>query len=181
MSFLKPVSLALLAAAISACSLQPAAQSAKAPELNNEDWYQVRTETQVFVFDDFAVFDQFLSSNQAPVLRKLEEKDPAGQEIILALRAEDQGKSLEQIAAYRFLKVSQVPAHPFYGEVRQDGKIFVFKRYGDMKDMIQLGEPTFRYTDIGGGPEGSTVTYALGKEEGRPDATIAQFKKKHLM
>lgn len=181
MSFLKPVSLALLAAAISACAGQPVGQQAKAPELNNEDWYQVRTETQVFVFDDFKVFDEFLTTNQAPVLRKLADKDPAGQEIILALRAEDQGKPLEQIAAYRFLKVAQVPAHPFYGEVRQEGKVYVFKRYGDMKDMIQLGEPIFRYTDIGGGPDGVSVTYGLGKEEGRPDATIEQFKKNHMM
>ena len=104
MSFLKPVSFALLAAAVSACSSQVPVAS-KAPALNNEDWYQVRTETQVYVFDDYQVFKNFLSTEKAPVLRKLEEKDPAGQELILALRAEDQGKPLEQIAAYQFLKV----------------------------------------------------------------------------
>ena len=179
MSFLKPVSFALLAAAVSACSSQVPVAS-KAPALNNEDWYQVRTETQVFVFDDYQVFKNFLSTEKAPVLRTLEEKDPAGQEVILALRAEDQGKPLEQIAAYQFLKVALVPAHPFYGEVRQEGRIYVFKRYGDMRDMVQLGEPIFRYTDIGGGPDGVSVTYGLQKEEGRPDATIAQFKKNHM-
>lgn len=179
MSFLKPVSFALLAVAVSACSSQVPVAS-KAPALNNEDWYQVRTETQVFVFDDYQVFKNFLSTEKAPVLRKLEEKDPAGQEVILALRAEDQGKPLEQIAAYQFLKVALVPAHPFYGEVRQEGRIYVFKRYGDMRDMVQLGEPIFRYTDIGGGPDGVSVTYGLQKEEGRPDATIAQFKKNHM-
>ncbi len=180
MSILKPLSAALLAAALAACAAPQ--QASKSEPLNNEDWYQVRTETQVFVFDDFQVFKDYLATGNAPVMRTLEEKDPvSGQEVVLALRAEDQGKALDKIAAYRFLKMSQVPAHPFYGEVRQDGNIYVFKRYGDMIDMIKLGEPIFRYSDIGGGPEGKTVTYGLMKEEGRPDSTIAQFKKNHLM
>ena len=122
-----------------------------------------------------------LASGQAPSMRTLEEKDANGLEVVLALRAEDQGKPLDKIAAYRFFKVAQVPAHPFYGEVRQDGSIYVFKRYGDMQDMVKLGEPIFRYTDIGSGPNGQTVTYGLQKEEGRPDATIAQFKKNHML
>ncbi|WJN58137.1 hypothetical protein [Pseudomonas sp. SO81] len=179
MSILKPLSIAMLAATLAACAAPM--QASKPEPLNNEDWYQVRSETQVFVFDDYQVFKDFLVTGQAPVLRPLEEKDPAGQEVILALRAEDQGKALDKIAAYRFFKVAQVPADPFYGEVRQDGSIYVFKRYGDMQDMIKLGEPIFRYTDIGGGPEGKTVTYGLQKEEGRPEATIQQFKKNHML
>jgi hypothetical protein len=180
MSILKPLSFAVLAATLAACATPM--QTSKPEPLNNEDWYQVRSETQVILFDDLQVFKDYLATGQAPSMRTLEEKDPAGgQEVILALRAEDQGKALDKIAAYRFFKVAQVPAHPFYGEVRQDGSVYVFKRYGDMQDMIKLGEPIFRYTDIGGGPEGKTVTYGLQKEEGRPEATISQFKKNHML
>jgi len=179
MSILKPLSAAMLAATLAACA---APMSVSKPEpLNNEDWYQVRSETQVILFDDLQVFKDYLASGQAPSMRTLEEKDANGLEVVLALRAEDQGKPLDKIAAYRFFKVAQVPAHPFYGEVRQDGSIFVFKRYCDMQDMIKLGEPIFRYTDIGSGPNGQTVTYGLQKEEGRPEATIAQFKKNHML
>ncbi|MDD0844203.1 hypothetical protein [Pseudomonas sp. Gutcm_11s] len=180
MSLLKPLSAALMAATLAACA---APQSASKPEpLNNEDWYQVRSETQVILFDDLQVFKDYVATGKAPSMRTLEEKDPAGgQEVILALRAEDQGKSLDKISAYRFFKVAQVPGHPFYGEVRQDGSVYVFKRYGDMQDMLKLGEPIFRYTDIGGGPDGMTVTYGLQKEEGRPESTIAQFKKNHSL
>jgi hypothetical protein len=179
MSILKPLSVAMLAATLAACA---APMSVSKPEpLNNEDWYQVRSETQVILFDDLQVFKDYLASGQAPSMRTLEEKDANGLEVVLALRAEDQGKPLDKIAAYRFFKVAQVPAHPFYGEVRQDGSIYVFKRYGDMQDMVKLGEPIFRYTDIGSGPNGQTVTYGLQKEEGRPDATIAQFKKNHML
>ena len=178
MSILKPLSVAMLAATLAACA---APMSVSKPEpLNNEDWYQIRSETQVILFDDLQVFKDYLASGQAPSMRTLEEKDANGLEVVLALRAEDQGKPLDKIAAYRFFKVAQVPAHPFYGEVRQDGSIYVFKRYGDMQDMVKLGEPIFRYTDIGGGPDGVSVTYGLQKEEGRPDATIAQFKKNHM-
>ena len=179
MSILKPLSVAMLAATLAACA---APMSASKPEpLNNEDWYQVRSETQVILFDDLQVFKDYLASGQAPSMRTLEEKDANGLEVVLALRAEDQGKPLDKIAAYRFFKVAQVPAHPFYGEVRQDGSIYVFKRYGDMQDMVKLGEPIFRYTDIGSGPNGQTVTYGLQKEEGRPDATIAPFKMNHML
>ncbi len=179
MSILKPLSAAMLAATLAACA---APMSVSKPEpLNNEDWYQIRSETQVILFDDLQVFKDHLASGQAPSMRTLEEKDANGLEVVLALRAEDHGKALDKIAAYRFFKVAQVPAHPFYGEVRQDGSIYVFKRYGDMQDMVKLGEPIFRYTDIGSGPNGQTVTYGLQKEEGRPDATIAQFKKNHML
>ena len=180
MPILKPLSLVVLAAALAACA---APMSAPKPEaLNNEDWYQVRDEHQVILFDDFQVFKDYLATGQAPSMRTLEEKDlVGGQKVILALRAEDQGKALDKIAAYNFYKFSLVPAHPFYGEVRQEGSVYVFKRYGDMQDMVKLGEPIFRYTDIGGGPEGKSVTYGLQKEEGRPDSTIAQFKKNHML
>ena len=171
MSILKPLSVAMLAATLAACA---APMSASKPEpLNNEDWYQVRSETQVILFDDLQVFKDYLASGQAPSMRTLEDKDANGLEVVLALRAEDQGKPLDKIAAYRFFKVAQVPAHPFYGEVRQDGSIYVFKRYGDMQDMVKLGEPIFRYTDIGSGPNGQTVTYGelarqLAEKQGRP-------------
>ncbi|MEK1904847.1 MAG: hypothetical protein AAAB13_03640 [Pseudomonas sp.] len=179
MSLLKPLSFAILAATLAGCAAPM--QAAKPVALNNEDWYQVRTETQVLVFDDYQVFKDYLATGKAPVMRTLEEKAATGQEQILVLRAEDEGKALDKISAYRFLKVAQPPASPFYGEVRQDGAIYVFKRYGDMVDMIKLGEPTFRYTDIGGGPDGKTVIYGLQKEEGRPEATIQQFKKNHML
>lgn len=184
MDFLKPVSIALLAAAIAACSSNAptnSASSAKAAEaaLNNEDWYQVRTENELYLFDDYAVFREFLSSGKAPYLKDLEKKDQYGQSLILALRAEDQGKALKDISAYRFLEVSQPPAGKFYGEIRQDGIIYVFSRYGDMVDMNKIGEPIFSHTEIGGGPNGERVSFVLMKEEKKPEAQIALFQSKY--
>ena len=63
MSILKPLSAAMLAATLAACA---APMSVSQPEpLNNEDWYQVRSETQVILFDDLQVFKDYLASGQA--------------------------------------------------------------------------------------------------------------------
>ncbi len=182
--YIKPVAIALLAAAVSACaSTAPtsAKPAGKAPDvaLNNTDWYQVRTQSEVYVFDDYAVFSQFLQTGQAPVLKPLEKKDNFGRSLILGLKAEDQNLALKDVAAARFLDVSLVPGNPFYGEIRKDGIIYVFSRYGDMMDMYKTGEPTFSYTEIGGGPKGERVVYGLMKEEKRPEKQIAQFHKKY--
>lgn len=179
-SMFKPVSIALLAAAMAACSAHAPAPVAKAEaSLNNEDWYQVRTEENLYLFDDATVFRDFLVSGKAPYLKDLQEKDKFGQAIVLALRAEDQGKELNQIAAYQFLKQSLPPAGNFYGEIRQDGIIFVAKRYGDMIDVNNLGEPIFRHTEVASGPNSERVVYLLQKEEKKPVDLIKQFQVKN--
>ncbi|UUY08180.1 hypothetical protein LRS11_20650 [Pseudomonas sp. J452] len=173
-SMFKPVSIALLAAAMAACSNH--APAPKAESLNNEDWYQVRTEENLYLFDDATVYRDFLVSGKAPYLKDLQEQDKYGQAIVLALRAEDQGKDLKQIAAYQFLKQSLPPASNFYGEIRQEGIIFVSRRYGDMVDVNNLGEPIFRHTEIASGPNGERVVYLLQKEEKKPEKLIKQFQ-----
>jgi hypothetical protein len=173
---INPLALALLAASLSACSLNAPAPAKAAASLNNEDWYQVRSESELFVFDDYQVFRDFLETGKAPYLKNLEQKDKHGQSVILALRAEDQGRELSQIAAYQFLNVSLTPANPFYGEIRQDGVIYVFQRYGDMMDTFNLREPIFRHTEIGSGPNGERVVYGLTKEEKKPLALIDKFQ-----
>jgi len=180
MSLYKTVSLACLCLAIAACSTaKPVA--GKAPALNNEDWYQVRTEENLYLFDDYSVYRTFLETGKAPVLRDLGEKDKWGQSVVLALGADQQDLPLEKIAAYQFYRVALPSAWPFYGELRQDEVIYVFRRAGDMTEMNNIGEPTFRFTDIGGGPNGERVVYVLAKEEKLPESTVSQFKTNYGM
>ena len=94
----------------------------------------------------------------------------------LGLRAEDQGKDVNTLAVKRFLDVNLPPSSSFYGEIREDNKIFVFQRYGDMVDVMKLGDPIFSYIELGAGPEGERLVYALAKEEKKPEALIAKFK-----
>ncbi|WP_137817803.1 hypothetical protein [Pseudomonas sp. 2FG] len=186
--FIKPVSIALLAAAIAACSTNtPTAATASKPASskavdvvqNNTDWYQVRTETELYLFDDYAVFSQFLQTGKAPYTKALDKKDNFDRSIVLALAAEDQSKSLDAVAASRLWNVSMAPAYPFYGEIREEQVIYVFSRYGDMVDMAKIGEPTFSYVEVGGGPKGERIVYVLAKEEKKPEAAIKAFHAKY--
>ena len=73
---IKPLSIALLAATLAACSTNapaPSASAAKAAEaaLNNDDWYQVWTEGQAVVFDDHAVYAEYVKTGKAPVMKDL--------------------------------------------------------------------------------------------------------------
>lgn len=175
---IKPLSTALLAAAMAVGSLYAVAANATPSAetaLNNDDWYQVWTENQAVVFDDHAVYLEYVKTGKAPYMKDLGIKDSAGRTLVLGLRAEDQGKAVNSLSAKRFLDVNLPPAADFYGEIRQDNKIFVFKRYGDMKDTISLGSPIFSYMELGGGPKGERLVFALAKEEKKPEALITKF------
>ncbi|RJG13492.1 hypothetical protein D3879_09690 [Pseudomonas cavernicola] len=187
--FAKPISIALLAAAMAACSTntptpatttsKPASSKAVDVALDNTDWYQVRTESELYLFDSYAVFNQFLQTGKAPYTKPLGKKDNFDRNIVLALAAEDQSKDLNAIAASRLWNVSIAPAYPFYGEIREEQVIYVFSRYGDMVDMAKIGEPTFSYVDVGGGPKGERVVYVLAKEEKKPEKAIQAFNAKY--
>jgi hypothetical protein len=176
---IKPLSIALLAAAMAVGSVHAvaatAAQSAEMA-LNNNDWYQVWTESQAVVFDDHAVYAEYLKTGKAPVMKNLGSKDYAGRDIVLGLRAEDKTKDVNTLAAKRFLDVNLPPSSDFYGEIREDNKIFIFQRYGDMIDVMKLGDPIFKYVELGGGPNGERLVYSLAKEEKKPEALITKFK-----
>ena len=88
-------------------------------------------------------------------------------------------QDLEDISAYRFLRQNMPPAGKFYGEIRQEGVIFVGQRYGDMVDLNNIGEPIFRHTEIASGPNGERVIYLMQKEEKKPDALIKQFQQNY--
>jgi len=50
-----------------------------------------------------------------------------------------------------------------------------------MKLTRDSGEAALRFSDIGAGPDGKTVIYVLNSnnKKQRPDALMAEFKKKH--
>jgi hypothetical protein len=172
----KAASLALLVAALAGCAgQQPVASKEASP--NNDDWYLVRTESTLYVFDDANVYRDYLVTGKTTYTKAVGEKDKFGQDVVLVVRAEDQGKDVKKIAGYQFLKQSLPPAAGFYGEIRKDGVIYVAQRYGDMIDMNGLGEPIFRHTEIASGPNGERVVYLMQKEEKKPDALIARFQK----
>ena len=59
----------------------------------------------------------------------------------------------------------------------RNGRYHVFGEWKDFQDYLSHKEITFTYTEIGTGPKGETVIYALNKEtkKHRPVALIEQF------
>jgi len=169
-------SLALLVAALAGCSAQAPVASKEATP-NNDDWYLVRTDETLYLFDDAAVYRDYLVTGKAAYTKDVGEKDKFGQNVVLVVRAEDKDKDAKKIASYQFYKQSLPPAAGFYGEIRQEGVIYVAQRYGDMVDMNGLGEPIFRHTEIASGPNGERVVYLMQKEEKKPVGLIARFQK----
>jgi hypothetical protein len=72
-------------------------------------------------------------------------------------------------------------AKDFYGEIIAEGRINVFNDWPLFQKFMANGEVPFRLTDIGAGPKGETVVYALTKEtkKKRPEALIVKFKTFH--
>ncbi|WP_428354097.1 hypothetical protein [Methyloprofundus sp.] len=69
----------------------------------------------------------------------------------------------------------------FYGEVINDGRIYVFNEWADLKEFLSVGEAIFRFTQIGAGPNGETVVYVLNKsnKKQQPTELMAEFSRKH--
>lgn len=172
----KAASIALLVAGLGACAMQPPVAS-KEVTPNNDDWYLVRTDETLYLFDDANVYRDYLVTGKTTYTKDVGEKDKFGQNVVLVVRAEDKDKDAKKIASYQFYKQSLPPAAGFYGEIRKDGVIYVAQRYGDMIDMNGLGEPIFRHTEIASGPNGERVVYLMQKEESKPVALITKFQK----
>jgi hypothetical protein len=70
------------------------------------------------------------------------------------------------------------PTDPFYAEVVKDGRFHVFGNAQDFKDYLVNKEITYTFTEVGTGPKGETVIYAMNKktsEAGRPVKLIETF------
>jgi hypothetical protein len=107
---------------------------------------------------------------------------PAGETIVFGIeKAESKDLAKPSVAEQLYdgkMKVSG----PFYGEVLKDGRFHVFGNWQDFKDYLVNKEITYTFTEVGSGPKGETVIYAMNKQtskEGRPVALIEAFKQFH--
>jgi len=103
---------------------------------------------------------------------------PEGETVIFGITKAD-GKHLDKPTAAEDIfdgRTKDVGA--FYGEVVRNGRYHVFGEWKDFQDYLAHKEITFTYTEIGTGPKGETVIYALNsatKKKGRPVALVEQF------
>lgn len=157
--------------------------AAAEPHYNVNDYYQVFKEGRIYVFDDFKTYDSFNQVGETPYRLTRIGTGPKGETVVFGLQKQDK-KMLSGIGAVDLYDgTTEAIADGFYGEVIQDGRIYVFSTWADLQSFIKVGEAPYRFTQIGSGPKGETVVYVLNKtnKKHKPDQLITEFKNKHKL
>ena len=159
--------------------VEPATEMAA---MNNNDLYEVHHEGRIYIFDDRGVYEDFLSVGETSYRKVRIGEGPKGETIVFGLTNEDKKKT-SGIASVDMYDGTLKGADIFYGEMRIEGRIYVFGSLEEMNSARVVGEVPLRYTDIGSGPKGETVVYALNSsnKKVKPEAMIALFNKMNGM
>ena len=151
------------------------------PHYNVNDYYQVYKEGRIYIFDDFKTYDSFNQVGETAYRLTRIGAGPNGETLVFGLSKKDKNmrSGLGSLSLYE--GIAEGVAEGFYGEVVKDGRINVFSEWADLKAFLQIGEASYRFTQIGSGPNGETVVYVLNKnnKSKKPDVLIAEFNRKH--
>lgn len=107
---------------------------------------------------------------------------PEGETVVFGIEKAESKDLAKPSAAEQFYDGKIEVSGPFYGEVLKDGRFHVFGTWQDFKDYLVNKEITYTFTEVGSGPKGETVIYAMNKQtskDGRPVALIEAFRQFH--
>ncbi len=167
---------------LSGLALAMATQTAIAePHYNVNDYYQVKKEGRIYIFDDYKTYDTFNQVGETAYRLTRIGAGPEGETVVFGLTKKDKKmrSGLGSVALYE--GTAEGISEGFYGEVVDDGRIYVFSEWADLKAFLSVGEAPYRFTEIGSGPKGETVVYVLNKKnkKKKPVDLMAEFKRKH--
>ncbi|OGT13677.1 MAG: hypothetical protein A3J49_00030 [Gallionellales bacterium RIFCSPHIGHO2_02_FULL_57_16] len=170
---------------MSGCATQPEVAESKSVEAQTAEakkanYFLVFHENgRIYAFGDTRNYLMFLENGEVPLTRTRIGGGPEGQTVIFGI-TKSESKNLDRLSSGEmFYDGKMGEADPFYGEVLRDGRFYVFGEWKDFQDYLAHKEVTFTFTEIGTGPKGETVIYALNsktKKQGRPVALIEAFK-----
>lgn len=165
---------ALSSPASQAADLDPA-------KVNNDDLYEVMHDGRRYVFDDLVVYRKFLQFGETPYRLTRIGAGPKGETLVFGLKGSDKKKT-SGIGSVGLYDGTLPPDDYFYGEIIEDGRIYVFDNLKQMEDMRTLGEPPYRFTEIGIGPGGRTVVFVLrpDNKKKKPTALKRRFVARHM-
>lgn len=149
--------------------------------LNNEDLYEIHTENRIYIFDDRAEMQSFLSVGEVPFRLTRIGAGPHGETVVFGLTKDDKKKG-EKAAGPMMYDGKLKPADDFYAELMkpEEKRIYVFDNLDDYKHVHTLGHPSYMYTEIGAGPNGETLVYVLNKSN-KKQKPVALIEKFHAM
>ncbi|NWG38747.1 MAG: hypothetical protein HXY27_02095 [Hydrogenophilaceae bacterium] len=121
-----------------------------------------------------------MEHDEVPLTRARIGGGPGGETVVFGITSKE-GEQLDKpTMAENIFDGRAKDFGAFYGEVVRDGRYHVFGEWKDFQDYLQHKEVTFTYTEVGSGPKGETVIYALNnktKDAGRPLALVEQFNR----
>jgi hypothetical protein len=157
-----------------------AAQPATAP---TQHYFLVFHENgRIYPIADAKNYLAFLDVDELIYTRTRVGAGPAGETIVFGIEKKEADDLNKPARAEQFYDGKMDVAGPFYGEVIKDGRFHVFGTWQDFKDYLVNKEITYTFTEVGSGPKGETVIYAMNKKtsaDGRPVALIESFKQFH--
>lgn len=138
---------------------------------------------RLYVLGDPKLQQIFSATGEVALARTRIGEGPDGRTLVFGMNKDDAERG-GATAAEMMYDGKLAPTGPFYGEVAKEGRFYVFGEWKDMAAYLKYGEVPLTYTEIGGGPKGETVIYALNKEtagQGTPVAVVERFHKQHIV
>jgi hypothetical protein len=168
--------------AATAMAVTPAA-AAQPVTVPTQNYFLVFHENgRIYPIADARNYLAFLDVDELIYTRTRIGAGPAGETVVFGIQKKE-AKDLDKSSVAEQLYDGKMEvAGPFYGEVVKDGRFHVFGTWQDFKDYLVNKEITYTFTEVGSGPKGETVIYAMNKKtsnEGRPAALIGAFKQFH--
>lgn len=156
----------------------PVAAKAEAPAQKQTYFMVYHENGRIYAMTEPKIYLGLMEHDEVPLTRARVGGGPDGETVVFGITSKDGDHLDKPTAAENIYDGRTKDIGAFYGEVVRNGRYHVFGEWKDFQDYLTHKEITFTYTEIGTGPKGETVIYALNnktKDEGRPEALIGQF------
>lgn len=156
----------------------PAAAKAEAPAQKQTYFMVFHENGRIYVMTEPKIYLGLMEHDEVPLTRARVGGGPDGETVVFGITSKDGDHLDKPTAAEDIYDGRTKDVGAFYGEVVRNGRYHVFGEWKDFQDYLAHKEITFTYTEIGTGPKGETVIYALNnktKDSGRPVALVEQF------
>lgn len=133
---------------------------------------------RIYPIADVKNYLAFMDVDELIFTRTRVGEGPNGETLVFGIEKKESDDLAKPSKAELIYDGKLEPADPFYAEVVKDGRYHVFGNAQDFKDYLVNKEITYTFTEVGTGPKGETVIYAMNKktsEEGRPVKLIEAF------
>lgn len=155
-----------------------AAAKAEAPAQKQTYFVVYHENGRIYAMTEPKIYLGLMEHDEVPLTRARVGGGPDGETVVFGITSKDGDHLDKPTAAEDIYDGRTKDVGAFYGEVVRNGRYHVFGEWKDFQDYLAHKEITFTYTEIGTGPKGETVIYALNnktKDSGRPVALVEQF------